>query len=339
MYQAIVLFTLGLFIGGTIVWIFNLLLKQTYKNELEKIDQKFKMDQIEKRGEDGLINKSVDEVKTQLEKINMTTIELKTTLAASNSATNMLGTETKKIASVLSNPVHRGKWGEKMVVDILNALGLKENISFKTQVQIGSSRSDYAFYLPDGQSLHMDVKFPMENYNQYLNAVESSDETLQISTKKQFLNDIRKHIKDIEKRDYISPENNTLDYAMMFIPNESVYEFANNEDYELIDYALQRKVVLCSPVTLYAHLALIHQASANFRIQEKAAEIRKHVIDFSNQFINFTDKIEDLGKSFVTTNKKYDELAGTRLRQLEKPMDKIKELQLVDDWKEEKLLV
>ena len=176
MYEGIVIFIIGLISGGFIIWIINLFMKNSFNDHLEKMDQQQQIANAKQKGEEGLMTQSIKSVKDELSKITSTTIELNSNLKNSNNLTNKLGSETQKIAAVLSNPTHRGQWGEKMVIDTLNLLGLKENISFKKQVQIGLSRSDYAFYLPDGKSLHMDVKFPMKHYNEYLDAVSESNE-------------------------------------------------------------------------------------------------------------------------------------------------------------------
>jgi DNA recombination protein RmuC len=114
----------------------------------------------------------------------------------------------------------------------------------------------------------------------------------------------------------------------MFIPNESIYSFLNQEDHELIDFSLGKKILLCSPVTLYAILSLIRSAVANFHMEQKAGEVQKLVVTFREQWIKFTDKLERLGKTISTVSTHYEELSGARSRALEKPMDKITELQM-----------
>ena len=74
-------------------------------------------------------------------------------------------------------------------------------------------------------------------------------------------------IKQLTTRDYINPAENTVDYVIMFIPNEQVYSFINEADITIMDEALKQKVILCSPFTLYAVLAVIRQAIENFNLE------------------------------------------------------------------------
>ena len=126
----------------------------------------------------------------------------------------------------------------------------------------------------------------------------------------------------------MDPESGTVDYVLLFIPNESIYEFLNQEDHELIDFSLERKIMLCSPITLYAILSLVRQAVSNFAMEQKAGEMQVLVGVFSKQWVKFLEKLESLGKTLGTLTTHYEDLKGTRLRALERPMEKISELQL-----------
>ena len=99
----------------------------------------------------------------------------------------------------------------------------------------------------------------------------------------------------------------------------------------MIDFSLSKKVLLCSPITLYAVLSLIRQAVSNFAMEQKAGEMQELVGIFRKQWDQFTDKIHAMGKSISALTNHYDELKGPRFRALEKPMDKINELQVGQD--------
>ena len=146
--------------------------------------------------------------------------------------------------------------------------------------------------------------------------------------KKAFLKDVRNRIKEVSDRSYIDPKGGTVDYVLLFIPNESIYSFLNQEDDSLIDYSLERKIILCSPITLYAILSLVRQAVSNFAMEQKAGEMQELVGVFRKQWEQFKSKINAMNKSIGALTNHYEELRGPRLRELEKPMDKINELQL-----------
>ena len=167
----------------------------------------------------------------------------------------------------------------------------------------------------------MDVKFPLNNYISYLN---DDNETTRETAKKQFIKDVRHHIKSITSRSYIS--NETVDYVMIFIPNEQIYQFMHDNDPELIDYSLQQKVVLCSPITLYAMLAVMRQAVDHFAIENKAKEMMAILANFQDQWDKYKVSMEKIGKRLGDAQKEYEHLISTRTNQLDRPLKKIDEL-------------
>ena len=169
----------------------------------------------------------------------------------------------------------------------------------------------------------MDVKFPWDRYRDYL---ESEHEEEQKTLKDAFLKDVENHIKTVATREYINPAEGTLDYVLFFIPNESIYAFVNKENTDLIDFALDRKVLLCSPITLYAILSLINQASRNFAMEQKAAEMMNLVNAFRLQWEKYVDVMDKMGKKINETQTQYDDLVGRRRRGLERPMLKIDDM-------------
>ncbi len=272
-----------------------------------------------------LIDSTIKEMKSHLEKLAKETIALKGQMENSHQGINRLTDTTSKLRQILSSSQARGQWGERMVEDILNFIGLTEGINYKKQSQEGTDRPDYTFYLPQAKHVNMDVKFPLSHYENFISAESELERN---SEKKQFLNDVKKHIKDISKRTYIDPESGTVDYVLMFIPNESIYTFLNQEDKGLIDFSLQNKIILCSPITLYAVLSLIRQAVSSFAMEKQAGEMQKLIGVFAKQWQLFVDKMDTMGKSLGTVQKHFEDLVTTRSRQLEKPMEKIEELQL-----------
>jgi DNA recombination protein RmuC len=224
---------------------------------------------------------------------------------------------TQLLSDALSGSQERGVWGERMAEDILRIVGLKENINYVKQkaVEGGRSRPDFTFLLPNDLKVNMDVKFP---YNQYKTFIETENETEKEKAKKQFLNSVRGRIKEVTGRDYINPEDNTVDYVLVFIPIEQVYTFINEQDSSIIDDALKQKVILCSPLTLYAMLALIRQAIDNFYLQKSSRKIQELLGGFSKQWKMFIDAMGEVGKKIDSTRKAYDDLVGTRTRMLDR---------------------
>jgi DNA recombination protein RmuC len=201
-------------------------------------------------------------------------------------------------------------------------VGLKEGFNYLKQktVEGGKSRPDFTFLLPNNLKINMDVKFP---YNQYKTYVESKNETEKEKAKKLFLSAVKGRIKEVTGRDYINPEDNTVDYVLVFIPIEQVYAFIQEQDSSIIEEALKQKVVLCSPLTLYAMLALIRQAIDNFNLQQSSRKIQQLLGGFSTQWVKFIESMKTVGDRLDSTRKAYDDMVGTRTRQLDRQVKAI----------------
>lgn len=292
--------------------------EEKFKNQSQ-----FNADQLSQK--EKLINQSLENMGTQLKDLLTRSTELKTELTASQQETHKLRDTTDGLRLLLASSQSRGQWGERMVEDILQYIGLQEHINYTKQSVVESGeRPDYTFLLPKGRKINMDVKFPLTHYERYLHADLIDEQTTE---KTAFLKDVKNHLKAISKREYIDPSAGTVDYVMMFIPNEAIYGFINKEDPEMVDYALSNRIMLCSPITLYAVLSLLHQATSNFMMEQKATEIMEQVKKFQQQWSKFTDQMDSVGKALDQAVARFQVLTTTRSRLLEKPVGRIGELQ------------
>jgi DNA recombination protein RmuC len=230
---------------------------------------------------------------------------------------------TQSLREALSSTKVRGQWGERMAEDVLRLAGFIEGVNYRKQHAISTGIPDFTFLLPDDLCLHMDVKFPLDNYLRYL---EADGEIDQRRTRDDFLRDVRNHVKTLAARDYIDPAGGTVDCVLLFIPNEAVYAFIQEQDSKILDEALGRKLVFCSPLTLFAVLAVVRQAVDNFRVERTSGEILARLGTFQKQWGMFTEKMDKLGRSIEATRKDYEDLTTTRRRQLERELDKIEDL-------------
>ena len=271
-----------------------------------------------------LIDQNLGEMKKTLKSLHDQSVKLSGNLETSSKETQKLQESTSKLREILSSSQKRGQWGERMVEDILNFIGFMEDKNYTKQTQVESGeKPDYTFLLPKGKKLNMDVKFPLASYERYVNAQLDEEREAQ---KKEFLKDVKNHIKTVAGREYVNPAEGTVDYVLLFIPNESIYGFINQEDTQLIDFALERKVLLCSPLTLYAMLSLIYQATRNFAMEEKATEIMNLLNAFRLQWGRYVEVMDKMGRRLDDAKKEYDTLVSTRKNQLEKPLTKIEEI-------------
>ena len=253
--------------------------------------------------------------------------KLGTVMEESRRTTAALGATTAELNRALSGGQTRGQWGERMAEDVLRIAGLLEGVNYRKNTQIvgGVTRPDYTFLLPQARVLHMDVKFPLSAYLRFLDAEtdrERNDAT------KEFLGDVRARIKEVTTREYIDPSHDTLDYMLVFIPNEQVYGFIHENDANIAEEALQQRVVLCSPLTLFAILAVIRQSMENFQLEQHANEMLGAMGEFNKQWENFKKSWDDVGRRLEQTNKAYETMSGTRARALDRRLAAVERLRV-----------
>jgi DNA recombination protein RmuC len=239
---------------------------------------------------------------------------------------NALSENTHQLREALANSRVRGQWGERMAEDVLQLAGFLEGVNYRKQATLaGAGRPDYTFLLPNGLVMHMDVKFPLDNYVRYL---ESTNDVERARRRDQFLRDVRDRVKELTGRGYLDAADETVDCLLLFIPNEQVYAFVQENDRDAIDDAMRNKIVLCSPLTLYAVLAVVRQAVDNFRLERTSNEILALLRDFSLQWEKYSAQLDRVQQRFDGVAKEYTALMTTRHRALQRPLDKIDSLRL-----------
>lgn len=288
-------------------------------------------------GKKQLIDQTLENMKKELDKVEKAItdfdkansdrfLSLNTNLKNSAEQTYKLQETTNKLQTALANTKARGQWGERMAEDVLQLAGFIEGVNYNKQLTSKESgtRPDYTFILPQDLKLNMDVKFPLDNYLHYLDADNENEKQ---KYKTQFLSDVKQRINEVAKKeDYINTNNNTVDYALVFIPNEQVYCFIQENDHALLDYSLKTKIILCSPMTLYAILAVIRQAIDNFNLERTAASMLSLFGTFNEQWTKFKDSMDRMGKKIAEAHTEFDRLSTTRCRALERSLDKIEDL-------------
>ncbi len=251
--------------------------------------------------------------------------ELSAHLKTAAEQTAQLQDTANHLRQALVSTKARGMWGERMAEDVLQLSGFIEGVNYLRQKTLegAGSRPDYTFQLPQGRKVNMDVKFPLNSYLRYL---ETENDMEREVHKGQFLRDVRSRIKEVTTRDYINPEDETLDYVLVFIPNEQVYAFINQNDPAIIDEALRSKVILCSPFTLFAILAVIRQAMDNFSTAKAANDMLRLIGGFNKEWEKFRKSMDNMGRKIEDARDEFQKLATTRRNKLERPLQKIEDL-------------
>jgi DNA recombination protein RmuC len=227
---------------------------------------------------------------------------------------------TRDLREALVSTKARGQWGERMAEDVLRLAGLIENVNYRKQKATHSgSVPDFTFLLRANLCLHMDVKFPFDNYVRFLN---TGDERYAGA----FLRDVRARIRELSARDYVNPAGGTVDFVLMFIPNDQLLTFIQEQDSGLIDDALRQKVVCCSPLSLFPVLQVVRQAAEGLQLEHNIAEIHCLLGAFAHQWDQFMKQLEGLGTHLDRAQRAYEDLITTRRRTLERPLEELNAL-------------
>jgi DNA recombination protein RmuC len=172
--------------------------------------------------------------------------------------------------------------------------------SFHLQYQFKSGEKVDAAIQTDAGILPIDSKFPMENFQKYSKAKTDVEK---VAFHKEFGRDIKKHIDAIAKK-YILPDEGTMDFALMYVPSESVfYEVVVMDD--LTEYARTKRVYIVSPTTLYAHLQTILLSYEGHKIEEQAQEVMKLLRGLQNDYAKVNDSLDVLGKHIGNASNQY----------------------------------
>jgi DNA recombination protein RmuC len=301
-----------------------------------KLDSEKELGVKELEAKKGLIDEQLTRMASELENVSNLVKELEkdrvekfgeltSQLKSTKEQTDSLMQTTHTLREALASTKMRGQWGERMAEDVLRLAGFIENVNYLKQKSVEGigSRPDFTFLLPRDLKLNMDVKFPLDNYMKFLEASSELEKTKYCND---FLRDVKARIKEVTTREYINPEQNTVDYVLLFIPNEQIYSFIHEQDNSILDNGLKNRVVLCSPLTLFAVLAVIRQAVDNFALEQTSNEILSLLGAFKKQWDAFIKKLDLLGKRIEDTQKEYESLVSTRRRQLEKPLNRIEDI-------------
>lgn len=289
----------------------------------------------ELEGKKVLIDQRLEEMTGKLSEVSAMVREFETArdgkLGALKEELDKLNSVSTNLHDLLSNNRSRGKWGERMAEDILRIFGFIEGTNYARQSSLetdGSvTRPDFTFFLPNNLLLHMDVKFPLDNFELFYGAPEGSPD--KETYKKKFLGDVKNRIKEINKRGYIN--DNTVDCVLIFIPNEQIYRFIHEEDSSIIDEALKNRVVICSPITLFVVLAVIRQAVKNFKLEKSSQAIVTVLSEFEKQWNGFAESMDKIGKALSSAQSAYDDMFDKRRKKLDTQLEEVRRLREADE--------
>lgn len=265
-------------------------LQQTMGDKLERNSNSMQQSVERQLGQSAKLVADVTERLTKLDETNRRVVDV--------------ADELKTLQNVLSNPKQRGGLGE-YYLDVVLANVLPPHV-YQTQYAFKDGKIvDAIIKLDKKRILPIDSKFSLENYNRL---IEAKDKTEREALVKVFKSDLKNRIDETAK--YIRPEEDTLDYAFMFIPSEAIYYdlLVNNvgstgtSSRDLIEYAfVDKKVIIVSPTTLLAYLQTVMQGLKSLQIEVQAKDIQKRVGELGKHLKAHETFMQKLGNSLGTT--------------------------------------
>ena len=344
--------TLGFFVGIAIALIFQIFFKGRFdadtlskklrKDVLEELvilaDQKLgaeskdiKTDLANKKD---AIEKAVKQLHDEIQQTNKRVEDaerervgsfrsLKTEIESHKKITEQLSVTADGLKAVLSNNQLRGQFGEQVAEDLLKMTGFVKGVDYESnKTQKGSeTRPDFTVFLPDGVKINVDAKFP---YNNLQKSVETKDVSAKREHLKAFELNVKEKIKQVTSREYINPEDNTVDFVIMFIPNEMIFSYIYEKMNDVWAGAMRQKVIFAGPFSFTAILRLVRQSYDTFKYQKNVRKIITHIKVFEEQFTKYNEEFMKIGDRISSLSKQYDEVNTTRTRQLVRTVDKIK---------------
>ena len=237
-------------------------------------------------------------------------------LTASNQQIMEISKDISSLQELLRAPKLRGQIGEIFLENLLSQVLPAEFYSM--QYRFKSSEAVDAVIKLAGKLVPVDAKFSLENF---LKITSGEDDAAKSSARKKFVQDIKNRIDEIASK-YILPQENTYDFALMYIPAENVYYEVIIKE-ELFPYCVSKKVIPVSPNTFYAYLQIICLGLKGLKIEENAKLILKNLSTLSNEMNKFREDFDLLGKHISNTHTKYEDSS----RRLDRFSDKLINIQ------------
>jgi len=234
--------------------------------------------------------------------------------------------EVSSFQEIFKSPKLRGQWGEANLEHILSQ-HFPHELCKRQYLFSSGEQVDAILKLPNGKILPIDAKFPADNFLKMINTTSETEKNLY---KKNFFEDVKARINEISSK-YILPSENTVDFALMYIPAEAIYyEIINSigREMDISGYAWSKKIILTSPNTIYLHLRTIEHWFKDTQISRQTHEIVKRLARISQDAVKLMDDFRKLGSHIRNASSAYDDsekrlsLLGERVEKLIETRDK-----------------
>jgi DNA recombination protein RmuC len=287
-------------------------------------DTENKRQAIEKLVND--LKKEIDERQLEIRKFesdrNKSYGEITKSIDEHRKITDKLQTSTEELSKVLSNNQTRGEWGERIIEDILQSAGLIEGTHYDKQKKLGDTTiiPDITLLLPQGRKVAIDVKFP---YSEIQKLSQTDSKAQRQSHLNQFERDVKMKVNKV--KEYINIDAGTLDYAIMFVPNEMLFSFINQQFPSIVDDAMSKKIIIVSPFTFLIVARTVIESYRNFMIENNLRKIITFIGQFIEEWQRFTGEFDKFDSKIAQLRETFDHIHTTRYKQMQRSINRIEE--------------
>lgn len=221
--------------------------------------------------------------------------------------------ETAHLAQSLRTPNVRGRWGEVQLRRVVELAGMSEHCDFTTQTTTfndseGQRRPDLLVHLPGTKIVVVDAKTPVEAY---LEAVKSENDTEREEQLNRHARHIRTHIKQLGDKAYFEMFENTPEFVVLFLPGECFFSAAVEKDPSLIEFGMERHVIVATPTTLIALLRSVAYGWDQAKLSEHAREVRRLGRELFDRITGFVQHLDNVKKGLNSSVSAYNRAVGT----------------------------
>lgn len=243
----------------------------------------------------------------QIEDITNLKSEIKN-LAALN---NQLSEDANKLVLALkSDNKVQGNWGEDRLKMIIENEGLERHIDYSTQDVYksddyeSSKQPDYIIKLPENKSLIIDAKVSLKSYAEYFNSTDIIDKATHL---KRHIESVKSHVDGLSSKEYHKINGiNTTDYVLLFMPIENAYTLVLNENPDMFNYALNKKIIILTPTTLVATLKVVKLLWKKEQRVENIEKVFKLCGGLYDKFVGFANDMLEIKKRIRDADYAYD---------------------------------
>ena len=243
----------------------------------------------------------------QIEDITSLKSEIKN-LAVLN---NQLSEDANKLVSALkSDNKVQGNWGEDRLKMIIENEGLERHIDytkqdvFKSDEYETNKQPDYIIKLPENKSLIIDSKVSLKSYAEYFNSSDIAEKATHL---KRHIESVKLHIDGLSSKEYQKINGiNTTDYVLLFMPIENAYTLVLNENPDMFNYALNKKIIILTPTTLVATLKVVKLLWQKEQRVENIKKVFKLCGGLYDKFVGFANDMLEIKKRIRDTDNAYD---------------------------------